>query len=294
MIKASVIIPTYNKFHRLRLTLASLMNQKNQMENFEVIIVDDKSTDKTPDYCQQKKFSFKMKYIQQSKRCGRSVARNVGVRHSDADLIIFIDDDMILTEHFIERHISHQLRKPAIIHGKIMNLSYLRFFKDPSQGVLYQAFSDKKISLLKRYCLQEADIFSNFSKIDKQAKLGLLEKLIQSVWSQKKVNLYWLLFTGGNVSVPKRWFIDCGGFDASFALGWGCEDLELGYRLSEKNYPYHYDYDTINYHIVHYRKNFLSMHQAAINLFFEKHGDLSIVRLQEFINGKMTEEAFLK
>ena len=92
VVKISVVIPTYNKLPRLRLTLLSLEYQSIEPSWYEVVIVDDGSTDGTVAYCNsvQKRMNIKVISIENN---GRSFARNIGVKNAEGKWIIFIDDD---------------------------------------------------------------------------------------------------------------------------------------------------------------------------------------------------------
>lgn len=91
----SVIIPAYNQGQYLRQAIESVLNQTCQ--DFEIIVVDDGSTDDT----QQAARSFddpRLSYVYQSNR-GLSAARNTGIRKSSGELITFLDsDDLFLPQ----------------------------------------------------------------------------------------------------------------------------------------------------------------------------------------------------
>ena len=120
-----------------------------------------------------------------------------------------------------------------------------------------------------------------------------LEIAIRKILKEYSKVAGWIGFTGGNVSVSKKWLEHAGGFDENFGLRWGCEDLELGYRLFLKAYPFDYSDRAINYHIAHYRHNFDKEHSETIRYFYNKHGDQNILCLQDFIEGKITRENFI-
>ena len=74
----SVIIPTYNKVSRLKLTICSLLRQNNL--NFEIVIIDDGSDYQTKKFLselQSSRKKVKIKVITQTNQ-GRSIARNIG------------------------------------------------------------------------------------------------------------------------------------------------------------------------------------------------------------------------
>lgn len=86
----SVIIPTYNRAHLLGRALRSVINQT--FEDFEIIIVDDASTDGTQTLVnsfEDKRISYIKLYLNQ----GVSVARNIGIQHAQGEYIAFIDSD---------------------------------------------------------------------------------------------------------------------------------------------------------------------------------------------------------
>ncbi len=92
MTKVSVIIPAYNAAKHLRETLASVLAQSH--ENFEVIVVDDGSTDQTVDVL--KSFGAQIRWIVQPHQ-GQAHAVNHGIRMSTGDYLAYFDaDDLML------------------------------------------------------------------------------------------------------------------------------------------------------------------------------------------------------
>src|SRR5215831_17207605 len=90
MAKVSVIIPTYNRAGFLRTAIISVLNQTFQ--DFEIIVVDDASTDNTPEVVTH--FGDKrIKYIHNDINKGDAGTRNVGVVNSNCTYIAFLDDD---------------------------------------------------------------------------------------------------------------------------------------------------------------------------------------------------------
>ena len=91
----SVVIATYNRSRLLPETVDSVLAQSFQ--DFELIVVDDGSTDDTRDALAS--YKDRIQYIYQENR-GPSAARNLGVRHSKAKWISFQDsDDLCLPQH---------------------------------------------------------------------------------------------------------------------------------------------------------------------------------------------------
>lgn len=103
----SVIIPVYNEEKYLFHCLSSLQNQT--YKNFEVIIVDDGSTDKSIEI--EKKFDTVL--IKQNHK-GAGAARNKGVLSSKGEIIVLLDADMKYDKKYIEKLISPILEGEAI------------------------------------------------------------------------------------------------------------------------------------------------------------------------------------
>lgn len=87
---ASVIIPTYNRADLLPNTIGSVLNQT--FEDFELIIVDDCSSDNTEEVVAQI-HSPKIKYIRHESNKGGSAARNTGILSAQGKYIGLLDDD---------------------------------------------------------------------------------------------------------------------------------------------------------------------------------------------------------
>ena len=91
--KFSIITPTYNRVHTIERTINSILKQDYQ--NFEMIVIDDGSTDKTAKFMKKYENNSKIKYIQMQKNKGVNVARNIGFQHIGKDVkwVTLLDSD---------------------------------------------------------------------------------------------------------------------------------------------------------------------------------------------------------
>lgn len=106
----SVIIPTYNEEDVILKCLHSLEMQTGV--DFEVIVVDDGSTDKTIQLVKQFDSSkYSLRFIE-GKHEGPGAARNLGAKSAKGDILVFVDSDMTFDKHFLK-----MLVKP-ILSGK--------------------------------------------------------------------------------------------------------------------------------------------------------------------------------
>ena len=88
--KVSIVIPAYNAMTYLPDTLASVFQQT--FNDFEVLLVDDGSTDRLPTWVAQAVSDPRLKLISQTNQ-GLSAARNTGITHSQSEYIAFLDAD---------------------------------------------------------------------------------------------------------------------------------------------------------------------------------------------------------
>lgn len=93
----SVIVPAYNAEQTLASCLESLTAQTVLQDTYEVIVVDDGSTDRTAEIAKR----FNIRYLFQENR-GPASARNHGVHAAQGRIILFTDSDCVPTPHWIE------------------------------------------------------------------------------------------------------------------------------------------------------------------------------------------------
>ncbi|TKJ41606.1 hypothetical protein CEE37_03305 [candidate division LCP-89 bacterium B3_LCP] len=137
----SVIIPAYNAEKTLPYTLRALQNQTLPRELYEVIVVDDASTDGTGAVARE----FGVRYRRQHKE-GPAAARNLGVRIARGDIVLFTDSDCIPREDWIEKMV-----KP---------------------------FEDTRIAgVMGRYLTRQKDFAARFVQLEFEERFSILDKV---------------------------------------------------------------------------------------------------------------------
>ncbi len=106
--KVSVIIPTYNQSRYLAAAVHSALDQTLD-EGIEVIVVDDGSTDSTPELVR----SFPIRYIRQENR-GVASARNRGIELAGGEYIAFLDSDDVLLQNALQKGVAVLDRHPEV------------------------------------------------------------------------------------------------------------------------------------------------------------------------------------
>lgn len=102
----SVVIPTYNRRSILEKCLQALEHQdpSGEIENYEVVVVDDGSSDGTPNWLRQNAARFPHVRLVEQQHGGPAEGRNRGVDHSKGDVIVFIDSDLVVKSSFLASH----------------------------------------------------------------------------------------------------------------------------------------------------------------------------------------------
>ena len=120
----SIIICSYNRASYIREALSALYNQTDPLEQFEVFVVDNNSTDETPEVFKAwraKHPNGQFNYITETSQ-GASYARNTGAKLAKGEWLCFIDDDAIAFPDFVENIITHTKSHPNVVGfgGKII------------------------------------------------------------------------------------------------------------------------------------------------------------------------------
>ena len=101
----TIIIPVFNAADYLERCVSSLIQDTSV--NYEIILVDDGSTDGSQIICDQFASQFTFITVYHCENSGVSAARNFGIDHSSGEYIVFIDSDDWVSENFIEFLYSH-------------------------------------------------------------------------------------------------------------------------------------------------------------------------------------------
>lgn len=103
----SVVIPTYNRKPILEKCLRALEDQRfdsKLVTGYEVVVVDDGSTDGTVDWLQAHQAELPHLRLLEQDHKGPAAARNLGVQAAKGDTIIFIDSDLVVLQEFLQAH----------------------------------------------------------------------------------------------------------------------------------------------------------------------------------------------
>jgi glycosyltransferase involved in cell wall biosynthesis len=121
----SVVIPTYNRKPILEKCLRALENQQSIdcVADYEIVLVDDGSTDGTLDWLAERAEEFPHVRCFAQSHQGPAAARNLGVKQAKGDTIVFIDSDLVVTEKFLQAH-AEALEKARKLSGNDRIFTY--------------------------------------------------------------------------------------------------------------------------------------------------------------------------
>jgi glycosyltransferase involved in cell wall biosynthesis len=101
----SFVIPAFNEKQHIEAALQSVLAQS--FKRFDVIVVDDGSTDGTPGMVEAFASSERVRLISHGQSRGSGAARNFGVEHASGDVVVFLDADVTVPADFLERLAAH-------------------------------------------------------------------------------------------------------------------------------------------------------------------------------------------
>ncbi|CAM3223427.1 glycosyltransferase family 2 protein [Lentilactobacillus buchneri] len=171
----SVIVPVYNLEKYVRQTIKSILQQNYR--NFEVIIVNDGSTDNSLSILQELKKNDPRILIFNQVNQGQAVARNLGISHANGDYITFIDGDDIVQKNYLKIMIEYALKHQDV---DLVNLPYQNVSVDKISSIgkeqrSYQSFEFSSEVFLKKV-LQKNNREFNVSLYSKLFKQTLFKK----------------------------------------------------------------------------------------------------------------------
>lgn len=163
----SIIVPIYNTEQYLKRCLDSILNQTHR--NLEIILVDDGSTDKTPDIIKEYTKKDSRIITLHQKNQGQSTARNNGLKKATGKYISFIDSDDEVKNDFIEKLLKPYANDSSTTLS-ICGVNYKRLKSHTAKDVyIRHIHSRRKNESLKAYVLYlltiDGRIYSSVNKL---------------------------------------------------------------------------------------------------------------------------------
>ena len=202
----SVVIPTYNRRPILEKCLLALERQQvsPEIDRYEVVVVDDGSTDGTPDWLRGAAERFPHVRLIEQSHGGPAEGRNRGVDHAHGDVIVFIDSDLVVTDSFLSCHASSLVRsweargdRLCFTYGAVVNTAN---FEQPTaerhklRDLSWAYFATGNVAIAKEV-LQRAGLFDTAFRLYGWEDLELGERLhrmgVQLIKCPAAVGYHW-------------------------------------------------------------------------------------------------------
>ncbi|MFI9525730.1 glycosyltransferase [Micromonospora rosaria] len=213
----SVVVPTYDRMALLRRTLESLTRQDLGVDAFEVLVVDDGSTDDTPAVAREYADRLRLRYFQRPDEGFRvAAARNVGITHATGDVCVFVDSGVLLHSGALRAHLAcHAGATPTAVVGYVYCFNHNN--EDAAQMLAALDFDQPDATI--------ARLIREGRWLD--ARESFYDQYTEAI---HELPAPWLVYWTCNTSARTEQLRRVGGFDEAFR-SWGGEDIELAYRL---------------------------------------------------------------
>jgi len=205
----SIVIPSYNRADALPITLESLAHQTIMPGYFEVLVVDDGSTDGSTALVAslRQRLPYRLRLLEQAHK-RQAAARNLGAKEAEGTLLLFLDSDVIASPALVERHRQLLLdsKGPALVAGA-------RRFWEGACTTHYSQTIHGGAGL----------------EVDQFAGRGMTFQEAHS----------------SNLSMYRRTFLELGGFDEEL---WAYEDVDFAYRAQKAGVHLLFSREALGFH----------------------------------------------
>ena len=161
----SVVIPTYNRLPILQKCLQA-MEAQDFTQPYEIVVVDDGSTDGTVEFLQSHRHEFPHVRLLLQSHEGAAIARNTGIDLATGDTIVFIDSDLVVTPIFLSAHAQAlENSDRAFTYGLVINTSD---FENPTsakvkiQDISTAFFATGNVAIAKHWLIEAGKFDTSF------------------------------------------------------------------------------------------------------------------------------------
>lgn len=215
MPRCSIIIPVYNRASLTDQCLRALVASGSESVDYEIIVVDDDSTDSTRQFLAS--YGDSIHIVRHTANTGFATACNDGAAIASGEYLVFLNNDTIPTTGWLEALVRYADRHSdaAVVGSKLLfpndtiQHAGVAICQDHYPRHLYAGFPADHPAVNKSRCFQ--------------------------------------IVTAGCALMRRELFEQVGGFDVAFHNGY--EDVDLCLRLGERGYEIHYCHESVLYHL---------------------------------------------
>jgi glycosyltransferase involved in cell wall biosynthesis/peptidoglycan/xylan/chitin deacetylase (PgdA/CDA1 family) len=210
--KISIVMATYNRRRFLSQTLPTVFTQDFPPNEYELIVVDDGSTDGTGSWLRSLRPPCPLRVLEQVNR-GQTIALNAGIRAATGEWVLFLDDDLLCEPTLLGEHLAgHAGMDPSVVFGPML------VSPDSPETIATQWMR----LALDRYYARLADAGGQLSPEN--------------------------TYVGPNCSLARSLLLRVNGYDETL-LPRRLEDIELGLRLWKHGISFCYRPQARTYHL---------------------------------------------
>lgn len=206
--RISVVIPVFNNLATLPI-ICEALHRQNASVPHEIIFVDNGSTDGSVEYLKKIQINSAgyARLFFENKR-GAGAARNMGVKHSMSDIILFLGGDILPNEGLLSAHYKFHAENPECNYGCLGYITWDRNI-NPTPFMIF---------------------------LEHGGPQNAFDEIAGKEYVDPSKYCY-----GSNLSLKKELFSSVGGFDAENFSRYGWEDMELGIRLKKRGFVLYYE-----------------------------------------------------
>jgi GT2 family glycosyltransferase len=184
---------------------------------FELIIVDNASSDGTKEFITTSKYKMNGQYIRNEKNNGFAIANNQGVKVAKGNFLLFLNNDVIVTKGWLSAmmNVFSEEKAVGIVGARLIH---------PGKGTIQHA------GVIEHANGMPDHVYFNKPMDYPPANI---RKPIFAV-------------TGACLLIPKTLYEEIGGFDESYFCGW--EDMDLAQKVRQKGMNIYYEPKALVYH----------------------------------------------
>lgn len=209
----SVVMPTFNRADILARCLQHLAQQTLGCERFEVIVVDDGSSDHTQAVLDAAPAGLRLTRLRQP-NLGPAAARNRGLQAARGHWVLFLNDDALLVPEALQIHLDEHARRGP-------NDAVLGYFP------MHPDFTPPTRPV--GWCMEHTTLVFDYPNMQPGRPHG------------------WQHFYTCNISLARELVLAVGGFDEGF-VRMGAEDIEIGVRLDRQGCRVFFRPDCVGHH----------------------------------------------
>jgi N-acetylglucosamine malate deacetylase 1 len=278
-LKISILIITFNKLNYLRGTLLVLQQLNFSRDDFEVIVVDDGSSDGTAEFLSEFEPAYHLVYKRQE-NAGRSVARNAAAGMARGQILAIVDDDCLLHPDMLS-HIwtAHQENPDCMLISNIQSI-----------GISH-------VPMMLETIAREGSVpwrdLQDYLPVDAEYALVDLMRRIK-INGVSNFAVPWIVAQGASITISAKAFKSLVGFDERF-VSYGMEDFDFGFRFHELGGRFQYVANALVYHMDHGHQRNVLFKESTVTTraFYAKFNNrIEIKQFIKFLCGAITFKEF--